>query len=314
MNNFSGLYWFQTLFLETSFLIFFFLFSISACLFFFRKKGPKLLYAWVSLKSWLFVTPITLFAAGLPPPYPIIILTLIAMYSAKTFFRMVGIYHRTYFVMTCYLFIALMAYCIHQQLHQLIPLLPMIYLLFLTTIPIIKNSFAHTLQYLALALLAFMFFGWSIMHFGLIFKMSHGIYIIMYLYILSELNENTLRLFNSWVHHIKKKKPLLKVAPRLTLEGFFAAFALTMGLAWALRHLLPSEDAIYWITAALIVSILGRLGVLSIATLRKDLGLKDYRGPFIIGRDDILSILDKLIFIGPAFYYVLLLLKGQFIL
>ena len=41
---------------------------------------------WASLKSWLFVTPIILFAAGLPKPYPIIVLAIISIYCAKIFF------------------------------------------------------------------------------------------------------------------------------------------------------------------------------------------------------------------------------------
>ena len=301
--------WSQELFQETVVIIFIFLFSLSSFLFFLRNKGPKLMGAWASLKSWIFVTPIALFAASLPQPYPIILLAFISIYCAKTFFRMVGIYHRSWFVLTCYLFIAAMAYCIINQWHQMIPLLPMIFLVFVTTIPVLMNSFSHMIQYMALTLLAFMFFGWALMHFGLIFQMDKGIYIVMYLYILAEFNDVALQLSDRFPG---RWKPLSKVAPRFTVEGFIVAFIFTTILAWGLRHLLPHHDKIYWIAASITTCTLGRLGVFIMTVLRKDLGIKDSRGPFIIGRNDILTRVDKLIFVGPAFYYTLLILAGQF--
>ena len=299
--------WSQELFQETAVIIFLFLFSVSACLFFFRNKGPKLMGAWASLKSWIVVTPLALFAIALSPPYPIIILALISIYCAKTFFRMVGMYHRSWFILTCYLSIAAMAFCIHNQLHQVIALLPMIFLVLMATIPVFRNSFSHMVQYMALTLLAFMFFGWALMYFGLIFQMDKGIYVVMYLYILAEFNDSLLQILDRF---LGKWKPLSKVAPRFTVEGFIVALVLTGVLAWGLRHLLPVNNHIYWIVATLTICSLGRLGVFIMAVLRKDLGIKDYRGPFIIGRNDLLTRVDKLIFVGPSFYYVLLIFTG----
>ena len=165
------------------------------------------------------------------------------------------------------------------------------------------------IQYMALTFLAFMFFGWAIMHFGLIYQMEKGIYIVMYLYILAEFNNGVQQFADSF---LGKWKPLSKIAPRFTIEGFIISLVLTTVLAWGLHHLLPEPREIYWIMAAITTCTLGHLGVFIMAVIRRDLGIKDSRGPFIIGRDDILTRVDKLIFVGPAFYYTLLILAGQF--
>ena len=47
----------------------------------------------------------------------------------------------------------------------------------------------------------------------------------------------------------------------------------------------------------------GRVGDLIINVIRRDLGIKN-TGIFIIGRDGVLTRIDKLIFVGPMYYYL----------
>jgi phosphatidate cytidylyltransferase len=70
-----------------------------------------------------------------------------------------------------------------------------------------------------------------------------------------------------------------------------------------MRHLLPIRKEPFWLASSLIVILLGRSGDIILSVIRRDLGIKD-SGLFIIGRDDILSRVDKFIFVAPAFYYV----------
>jgi len=70
---------------------------------------------------------------------------------------------------------------------------------------------------------------------------------------------------------------------------------------------------VYWVSAGVIVSIFGRIGSLVMTMIRKDLGIKDSGNVFIIGKDDIIARVDKLIFVAPIIYYLFLALdKGLF--
>lgn len=56
-------------------------------------------------------------------------------------------------------------------------LTPMIFLGTTAMIPLLRNSAANMIQYLALSLMSFIFWGWSFMHLGLMLMMERRCYI-----------------------------------------------------------------------------------------------------------------------------------------
>ena len=82
-----------------------------------------------------------------------------------------------------------------------------------------------------------------------------------------------------------------------------------MLLAWGLRHLLPHQAEQFWVAAGVVAAVFGRFGDLILTVIRRDLGIKE-TGVFIIGRGDLLSRTDKLIVVGPMYYYIFLYLQG----
>ena len=291
--------WTDTLFRETAALIFAFLFAVGLALFLLHQTGAKFRGAWASVKSWLFASPLILLVAGLPYPYTLIFLVFIGVFSSKTFFRMVGIYHRSWFVWTTYVFIFALGALIHWRLESYFDVMPMLFLGCLSAIPLLRNSATHMIQYIALSLLCYIFFGWAFLHLGRILMFEHGIYILLYLFILVEfasaVNIAAGRLYG-------RTKLFQKITSRVSVEGIFTSVTLTLLLAWGMRHMLPDRSEKYWVTAALIASLWGRSGELFLSVIRRDLGIKN-SGIFIIGRDDILARVDKLVFVAPMFFY-----------
>ena len=98
------------------------------------------------------------------------------------------------------------------------------------------------------------------------------------------------------------------ISPRITLEGIVTSILVTLLLAWGMRHLLPDRGERFWIAAGLAAAFLGRFGDLFLSVIRRDLGIRD-TGIFIIGRGDLLSRVDKLIFVGPIYYYLYIYLQ-----
>src|SRR5262245_61208588 len=78
---------------------------LSILIIFLQRKRPPFSTAWASLKSWLFVAPLLFLAFALPKPWPLVFTTWMGVLSAKSFFQLVGMYHRSWFVWITYLFI-----------------------------------------------------------------------------------------------------------------------------------------------------------------------------------------------------------------
>lgn len=299
--------WLDPLFRETALIIIAFLLVLGSVTYFLSYRGPLMNSAWASLKSWIFVVPFVFAILALPSPWPLVFMVLLSLQSAKTFFQMVGAYHRSWFVWTTYVFIAVQGYIIHRpDLTFLYDLSPMIFLGVVALIPILRNSATHMIQYMGLSVLCFAFFGWSLLYMARFMILEGGILILIYLAMLTEVSENV-----GWAvsRTFGKVKLFSKISNKVTLEGFLIALILTLLLAWGMRHLLPVRTEKYWLAAGIIAAVFGRCGDLILSVIRRDLGIKN-TGIFIFGRDDILARVDKLIFVGPLYYYVYLYFQG----
>lgn len=95
-----------------------------------------------------------------------------------------------------------------------------------------------------------------------------------------------------------------RIDPKRTLGSTVVSVILTLGLAGFMRWLLPDQGDKYWYTSGLVASLGGLLGDLVMAVVRRDAGVKIV-GPFIIGRGDFLQRIDRLIFVAPIYYYVM---------
>lgn len=297
--------WGNPIYQETAGLVIAFIAFVGVILFAFRQKNAHMAAAWASVKSWFFVAPLLITVFGLPSPWPLVFLVLVGIFSAKTFYQMVGIYHRSWFVWATYLFLAAIGYATYRRFHAAYDIAPMVFLGLISLIPILRNSATHMIQYMALSLMAFIFFGWSFMHLGRLLMIDGGVLLVIYLYILTEVSENISLAASRLIGRVK---PFSKISVRVTLEGVVISVILSLLLAWGMRHLLPDRSEQFWIAAGLTAAIFGRLGDLILSVIRKDLGIKN-SGVFIFGRGDILSRVDKLIFVGPMYYYIFIFLN-----
>jgi phosphatidate cytidylyltransferase len=299
--------WSQELYRQTVGLVIGVLLVLGLIFFFRRNRSPHSLAAWASIQSWLVAAPIALGVMGLAAPWPLILLTLVAIQGAKVFFQMMGLYHRSNFVWAAYLAIVGLAIAIHTDSKQLYDLAPMIFFGAICLIPILRNSPKQMIQYISLTLICFFLLGWSFMHLGWIWKLEHGPYMVIYLFILTEVCDN---LHLSLSRRFGKINLFSRISPKRNLEAGMVAFFATIALAFGMRHLLPIQSEVFWLASGLVAALGGAVGDLILSVIRRDLGIKDV-GPFIIGRGDLLSILDRMIFVAPIFYYVMLFLENN---
>lgn len=288
---------------ETALWVLSLLFISGFIVFFLRQKNHYFIVSWASLKSWLFVAPLLFLVFGLPEPWPLVFLTLIAILGAKIFYQLMGMYHRSYFVLITYAGIITLGWAIHRQYLYLYNVLPMLVLGVSCLVPLVRNNYKRMIQYIGLTNLGFVFLGWAFMHLGLIMHLEKGLYQVMYLIILTEFCDNTnlaiSRYFGRW-------KLFDRIDFKRSLESTVVSGLITIALAFTMRHLLPDESDIYWLAAGIVASIGGLFGDLIMAVLRRDAGIR-ITGAFILGRGDFLHRMDRLIFVAPIYYYVMTL-------
>ncbi|HEX4925508.1 MAG TPA: phosphatidate cytidylyltransferase, partial [Bdellovibrionales bacterium] len=272
--------WQNPIFRETTYLVLGILFCVAVALFPFRNRHSALVAAWASLQSWLFAAPIIFFALALGQPWPLIALTFAAILGAKEFFQITGMYHRSSFVWLTYVGITGSALCIYYGYDHIYDLMPMFVLAAFGLVPLYKNEYKNMVQYMALSLFNFIFMGWAFLHMGKIVQWEHGALMAIYIILLTEVCDNIAlaasRLFG-------RKKLADNITSRRTIEGFFISFILTILLAYGMRHLLPDRSESFWLASGLVAFLVGSLGDLLLAVIRRDLGVKD-RGAFILGR------------------------------
>lgn len=303
--NVSGA-WGSPIYRETVIIVLSFLFLSGLVVFLFRKKNYYFVFSWASIKSWLIVAPILFVLLGLPDPWPLIVLTLTSIAGTKIFFKLIGMYHRNWFVIICYTGVVLLAWSIYKDRPDIYNLTPMIVLGLSGLIPMLRNNYRNMIQYISLTSLCFVFLGWCFMHLGLIMKLEKGIYQVMYLIILTEFCDNTTMAIS---RYFGGPKIFDGIDSKRNWLGFLASSILTIAVAGAMRQLLPDRSEIYWYTGGVVACLGGLFGDIIMTVIRKDAGIK-ITGPFILGRGDMLHRMDRLIFVAPIYYYAMLWLSN----
>jgi len=299
-----GTTWSSPVYQQTAIIVLSIIFGSGLIVYFLRQQNYYFTASWASIKSWLVVAPILFILMGLPTPFPLIVLMAIAIMGAKTYFQIMGMFHRSYFVLICYAGIVALGVCAYFNRVDIYNVMPMAVLGVSCLVPMLRNSYKRMIQYTSLTLLGFIFLGWSFMHLGLILHLENGIYQVLYLVILTEFCDNTNLALG---RYFGKFKIFPKLNPRRTLGGLAVSTLATLFLAGAMRFLLPDGSNKYWLTAGLIASLGGFIGDLVMSVIRKDAGVKIV-GPFILGRGDFLHRMDRLIFVAPIYYYLMLAL------
>jgi phosphatidate cytidylyltransferase len=273
----------------------------------FRKKVPSLAAAFASIQSWLIGAPLVFGLLGMGGNYPYYGITFLSILGAKEFFQITGIYHRSWFVWTTYIFIAGLGIAAANQNREIYNVLPMIFLGTIFMIPLIRNSAKQMVQYVSLSMLNFLLLGWGFLHTAWILSFQDGVYFFIYLVLLTEISDNislsVTRLFG-------KIQIVDRITSRRTLEGILVSIVSTLIFAYLLRGLLPNESSQYWLSFSVAALLVGSLGDLVLAVIRRDLGAKDV-GAFIIGRGGVLDRMDRLICTTPIYYYVILYLGDK---
>jgi phosphatidate cytidylyltransferase len=113
-----------------------------------------------------------------------------------------------------------------------------------------------------------------------------------------------------WSKLVGRHVIVATISPNRTWEGFAGGIAsntlLGAALWWAIPPFKPWQAA----GMALLVSIMGFAGALTMSAIKRDRGVKDY-GTLVEGHGGILDRIDSICFAAPVFYHVTRMMFGQ---
>ncbi len=294
--------WDSPVYRQTVAIVLLFIFLGAAVNFVFRKKSQYSAVTWATIKSWLILAPLMFFFLGLRAPIPIIFLTLLAIYGSKVYFQLMGMYHQSSFVYICYVGVLGLGLSSHFGSLTFYNEMPMFVLGLSCLVPLFRREYRDMIQHISLTLLGFIFLGWSFMHLALILNFENGLYQVMYLIILTEFCDTTNLAIS---RYFKGPKIISEINKKRSWNSTLVAILITLALAYGMRYLLPDGSEKYWLATGLIASFGGVVGDMVMTVVRRDAGVKIVSG-FVLGRGDFLNRVDRLIFVAPIYYFIML--------
>jgi len=270
--------------------------------------GKNVDHAWQSYRGWLVMVPLLLGAIFLGRVAAIVFFTVLAISGCKEFARATGLY-RDWF-MTGGIYLGILACGVTSLVtdprldvpgwYGMFMALPVYVIAGILIIPILRNRSQGQLQLLALAIVAFVYFGWMFGHLAFLANAKHAYSYVLYLIFAVEINDvaafTTGKLFGR--HQLRSN-----ISPKKTWEGALGALAVSLVLPWLLHFTFPHFRARELILTGLIVGVGGQLGDLAISVIKRDLGIKDM-GAAIPGHGGILDRIDSLIYVAPLFFHM----------
>ncbi len=108
---------------------------------------------------------------------------------------------------------------------------------------------------------------------------------------------------------IGKTKLFERISPGKTWEGTLGGVVGTVGMAWGLAVLFPTDFSVnQWLAIGAVVAVFGTLGDLVESMLKRSLGVKD-SGTLLPGHGGLLDRFDSFLFVLPFVWLVLLLVR-----
>ena len=166
------------------------------------------------------------------------------------------------------------------------------------------------IQRVALGVFAFLLFGICFGHLAYFANDANFRPMLLWLILCVELNDVFAYIVGKTLGRAKLAP---NTSPNKTIAGAVGALVLTTALAAALGAIVfagtPVDAPLRLLTLGLIVSVTGQLGDLTLSSIKRDLGIKDWASTFP-GHGGLLDRFNSLLFAAPAVFHYVGYLQG----
>ncbi len=260
---------------------------------------------WTRYLSWLVLVPVVGLPVLLGAAWTIVGIGVLSLLCYREFARATGLFRERLVSAIVVVGILLVTFSVLDHWYALfVALFPLVTVL-IAAGAIVEDRPKGYIQRTALGIFAFAFFGSCYGHLGYMANDADYRPLVLAILLTVELNDVFAyvcgRLFGS-----RKLAP--NTSPRKTIAGAVGAIVLTTPLvAWVGHHVfrgMPMDHWLHLTALGLLVSVGGQFGDLTLSSIKRDLGIKDFAAT-IPGHGGLLDRFDSLILVAPAvFHYV----------
>jgi phosphatidate cytidylyltransferase len=271
--------------------------------------------------SWLLVFGGAVLAILLGHEFFVLIVALVSLFACYEYARATGLYRDWIFTGLVYLAIlAVNGVALWAGLHfaesrrgyDFFMATPIYAVAVLCLLPVLRNRAEGMLPLVALAVMAFVYFGYFLAHLSLL---AGGRPPVVYGYLFYMLFGTWTAAVAGWA--VGRRFGGHALAPRIsteiTWENTFAclawAFVWSFGLGWTLPI-----NWVAWLLSAILFGLLGPLGDLAMRYMLRDLGLKTADEALPVVPSLTLDHLYRLLFVAPLFFRLVHLFQPDILL
>jgi phosphatidate cytidylyltransferase len=265
---------------------------------------------WDRYKSWLIFIPMMFGPVLLGGAYVIAGVFLLALFCYREFARATGLFREPWISLVVDLGIAALTFAAADHWYAFFVALPPITISLMAAAALVSDRPKGYIQRVALGIFAYMLFGVCCGHIA--YFANDSDYRPMLLWMISAVGLNDIFAYVVG-KTLGRRKLAPNTSPNKTIAGAVGAVLLTTTYAALLGHYVFAGSALdrpgHLIVLGLILSAAGQLGDLTLSSIKRDLGIKDWADTFP-GHGGLLDRFNSLLFAAPAAFYYIGYIRG----
>jgi phosphatidate cytidylyltransferase len=260
---------------------------------------------WARYFSWLLLVPMMFVPILLGAAWTIAAICIMSLLCYREFARATGIFRDSITSGVVVLGILMICFAVADNWYAFFVALTPLTIATIAATALIRDQPKGYIQRVALGVLAFLLFGVCYGHLGFFANDENFRSLLVWLVINVELNDIFAYVVGKKMGH-RKLAP--NTSPNKTLAGSIGALVLTTTLTALTGHLVFRGTGLdrvhHLIILGLLMSATGQLGDLTLSSIKRDLGIKDWAATFP-GHGGLLDRFNSMLFAAPAiFHYV----------
>lgn len=263
---------------------------------------------WVPIRTWLVMLPVVLGALWLGTWAWVILVGAVSFVAFKEFAKVTGLYRERLFVLVVYAAIVAENVAAYVGAYDIFMAAPTWAILAILLVPIVLNRTEGMLQCVALSTVGVIFHGYFLAHLSYLAHSDPTAGYVLYVVLGTQLNDALGFLYGKTLGRHR----WTPISPNKTLEGSILAATTTVVLAFGQWWIaFPQVPAWGVVAAGLILGIGGQIGDLTMANVKRNVGVKDF-GTLLPGHGGITDRVNSLMVTAPAFAHFMGYLFGGF--
>jgi len=265
---------------------------------------------WARYGSWLIFIPLMIGPILLGAGWTILSICLMSIVCYREFARATGMFRQPDISALVVIGILAITFAVADHWYGFFVALTPLTICFIAALAICRDEPKGYIQRVALGIFAFLLFGVCFGHLGYFSNDARFRSILLWLITCVEMNDVFAYIVGKTMG---RKKLAPNTSPNKTIAGALGALVLTTALAATLGHFAFSGTRMdnfgRLILAGLILSLSGQLGDLTLSSIKRDLGIKDWAATFP-GHGGLLDRFNSLLFAAPAVFHFIGYVQG----